>query len=184
MRWASRRTRSCCGTFGVSSTRTTAARCGLGVRFDTRRRRRGSVDPASTPSPRSARVEGPSRRRRRHTQVTIAEFQNATYLLVLAGWDDYDDKQLKALVNRLNLAVETRHERKTFFQTQQGPLQEERFNWYKIFVMLDCKQHLLLAVNFCAPLCYVEWKYLDLPRNFFEICSALGGKIAVIQRQR
>ena len=55
----------------------------------------------------------------------------------MAGWDDYDDKQLKALVNRLNLAVETRHERKTFFQTQQGPLQEERFNWYKIFVMLD-----------------------------------------------
>ena len=100
-------------------------RCDLGVRFDTRRRWR----------------RAPARRRRDRrgpTQVTIAEFQNATYLsVVLAGWDDYDDKQLKALVNRLNLAVETRHERKTFFQTQQGPLQEERFNWYKIFVMLD-----------------------------------------------
>ena len=54
-------------------------------------------------------------------EVTIDEFQRATYLLVLAGWDDYKTPQLRALVTRLNWAVETRHERKSFYQTNTGP---------------------------------------------------------------
>ena len=115
-----------------------------------------------------------SRRRRRRTQVTIAEFQNATYLLVLAGWDDYDDKQLKALVNRLNLAVETRHERKTFFQTQQGPLQEERFNWYKIFVMLDLDGSGRLGYEELLGCIRGGYPCLNLTKKMFSTCWVQG----------
>ena len=107
-------------------------------------------------------------------EVTIAEFQNATYLLVLAGWDDYDDKQLKALVNRLNLAVETRHERKTFFQTQQGPQQEERFNWYKIFVMLDLDGSGRLGYEELLGCIRGGYPCLNLTKKMFSTCWVQG----------
>ena len=93
---------------------------------------------------------------------------------MLAGWDDYDDKQLKALVNRLNLAVETRHERKTFFQTQQGPLQEERFNWYKIFVMLDLDGSGRLGYEELLGCIRGGYPCLNLTKKMFSTCWVQG----------
>ena len=107
-------------------------------------------------------------------EVTIAEFQNATYLLVLAGWDDYEEKQLRALVNRLNLAVETRHERKSFYQTQQGPQQEERFNWYKIFVMMDLDGSGRMGYEELVGCIRGQYPCLSLNKKQFSLCWIRG----------
>jgi len=74
-------------------------------------------------------------------EATIKEFQDATYLLMIDGWPVLDKQEKRALVFELNRLVETRHERKAFYDTEGAPTNdsapEQRFNWFKMFNILD-----------------------------------------------
>ena len=60
---------------------------------------------------------------------------------MIDGWPVLDKQEKRALVFELNRLVETRHERKAFYDTEGAPTNdsapEQRFNWFKMFNILD-----------------------------------------------
>lgn len=112
-------------------------------------------------------------------EVTIKEFQSAVYLLMVEGWPSHDEATLRRSVAALNHAVETRHERKKFYDTEGAPSlsakkAETRFNWFKMFTMLDADGSGRLGFEELEDVLRKPYPCLATPEQVVSVASLRG----------